>query len=131
MAISWVYEHAIAPLDISVDHLGAHLVVCISGGSAPHIGSVALSTPRPSLAGSGTSATSSVLNRIGHKDEVVGREVADMLASRLDTVVCCICGIHVDDASEDEIRACATLGNEIATFLLERLEAPTDRKVTP
>ncbi|WP_251197985.1 hypothetical protein [Anaerotardibacter muris] len=121
MPRSWVYEHPIGTLDLSVQHLGAHLVVCISGSDVPHIGSVVLATPRPSLSGSGASATSSVLNRIGHKDEFVGRIVAEVLASQLDTVVCCVCGVHKDDASADQIAACAPLGDELAAFLLERI----------
>ena len=118
---SWVYEHSFATLDLSLEQLGAHLVICISGGDAPHIGSVVLSTPRPSLTGAGTSATSSVLNLPGHKDEAVARQVSEALAATLDTTVCCICGIHVDDATPEAVASCATLGQELADFLIANL----------
>lgn len=121
MPQSWVYEHTIATLDLVIEQLGTQLVICVSGGSAPHIGSVTLASPRPSLTGTGTSATSSVINLIGHKDEAVGRPLAEMLAARLDTTVCCICGIHIDDASPEDIASCETLGSDIATFLLDKL----------
>lgn len=128
MSRSWVYEHSIGSLAISAEQLGTHLVVCISGGNAPHIGSVVLSESRPSLTGSGKSATSSVLNRLGHKDEVIARVVSDRLAAHLDTVVCCICGIHKDNATPKDIRSCETLGEEVARFLLEHL---MDQNETP
>ena len=121
MPQSWVFEHPIGALSLGVQHLGAHLLVSISGGDAPHIGSVVLATPRPSLSGSGMSATSSILNRIGHKDEIVARGVAETLAAQLDTVVCCVCGIHKDDATADDITACANLDELLSTFLLERI----------
>ena len=121
MPQSWVYEHTIATLDLTIEQLGTQLVVCVSGGSTPHIGSVTLASPRPSLAGTGMSATSSVLNLIGHKDEAVGRPLAEMLASRLDTTVCCICGIHIDDATPEDIASCKTLGCDIASFLIDEL----------
>ena len=121
MPQNWAYEHTIGSLDLSVEHLGAHLVICISGGDAPHIGSVVVAESRPSLSGNGRSATSSVLNRIGHKDEAIAREVAEGLAVRFDTVVCCVCGIHKDDATPEDIAACATLGEELVHFLTERL----------
>ncbi len=128
MSQSWVYEHTIGSLNITVEHLGAHVTICISGGDAPHIGSVVLSTPRPSLTGQGTSATSSVLNNIGHKDELVARQVAEHLAAKLDTMVCCVCGIHKDDATPKDIASCATLGEELALFISDRLSEDGQRR---
>lgn len=122
---SWVYEHSFATLDLSVEQLGAQLVICISGGDAPHIGSVVLATPRPSLTGKGLSATSSVLNLPGHKDEVIARQVGEALATRLNTTVCCICGIHVDGASPKALASCATLGQELTDFLIANLTENT------
>lgn len=121
MPQSWVFEHPIGALSLSVQHLGTHLLVSISGGDAPHIGSVVLAEPRPSLSGAGTSATSSVLNRIGHKDEAVARGVAEALTAHLDTVVCCVCGIHKDDATADDIAACANLDVQLSASVLERI----------
>ena len=121
MPQSWVYEHTIATLDLSVEQLGTQLVVCVSGGNTPHIGSVTLASPRSSLTGTGMSATSSVLNLPGHKDEAVGRPLAEALASTLNTTVCCICGIHIDDATPEDIASCETLGCDIATFLIDEL----------
>lgn len=121
------FEHALGTVAVSIEHLGACVVVCVSGGDEPHIGSVALAEARASLTGEGTSATSSVFNRLGHKDEFVARTVAETLAIALNTTVCCICGIHKDNATPEDIQASATLGQEVASTLLERL-APSSNQ---
>lgn len=121
------FEHALGTVAVSIEHLGACMVVCVSGGDEPHIGSVVLAEARASLTGEGTSATSSVLNRLGHKDEFVARTVAETLATALNTTVCCICGIHKDNATPEDIQASATLGQEVASTLLERL-APSSNQ---
>ena len=121
------FEHALGTVAVSIEHLGACMVVCVSGGDEPHIGSVVLAEARASLTGEGTSATSSVLNRLGHKDEFVARTVAETLATALNITVCCICGIHKDNATPEDIQASATLGQEVASTLLERL-APSSNQ---
>lgn len=76
-------------------------------GSLPgsHVGSVALAQPRPSLTGEGQSATVSTLNLCGHKDDVVANAVAQRVSAQTGAVVCCTCGIHVDDATPQELKA--------------------------
>lgn len=79
--------------------MGEDLCVSIWGGDAPHVGSTVLALPRPSLTGQGTSATLSVLNRPGHKDDAIAAAVAKELSSRLNIVVSCTAGIHMDHAT--------------------------------
>lgn len=80
-------------------------------GGLPHLGAVALATPRPSLRDpSRPSSTSSVLTLPGHKDDVVARMVAERLASQLDQNVSVAAGIHAGpaghyDLSEADLRA--------------------------
>ena len=62
---------------------GRDLLVVLTGGDAPHVDSVIAAAPRPSLRGVGMSATSNVINRNGHYDEVPGRRVAERLAASL------------------------------------------------
>ncbi len=102
---------------------GKDLWVTLTGGTRPHIGSVILAVPRPSLKDpSTTSSTSSVLNRPGHLDERPGRDLAEKLAARLGCNVALACGIHYDDLTpvslEDIMGICAQLGDE----LLEKLK---------
>ena len=74
----------------------ADCTICIWGGDTPHVGSVVMSTARPSLTGSGVGVTSSVLNGIGHKDEYVARKFAEAAAEKFVCTAVCSCGIHID-----------------------------------
>ena len=84
--------------------IGDDLCLIVSGGDAPHIGCVTLSSPRPSLSDKDIiSSTSSVLNRVGHKDDEVGRYISEKLSAKLNKHVAVICGIHVDNITQDEL----------------------------
>lgn len=85
--------------------LGADYSITVWGGAKPHIGCTVLAIPRPSLTGDGSrSATASVLNVTGHKDEQICRYLAEKTAKRTGSVVVCTGGFHIDDATEDQIR---------------------------
>ena len=61
-------------ITISKIFLGDDILIIVKGGDKFHIGTSVLAVPRPSLSRDGTvSVTSSVLNVIGHKDEVICR----------------------------------------------------------
>ncbi|MFQ5692537.1 MAG: proteasome assembly chaperone 4 family protein [Nitrospinota bacterium] len=110
------------PLRLEARWQGADLAVRLYGGSRPHIGSVVLAVPRPSLRDpSKTSATASVLNRPGHQDEWPARRLAESLASRLRTNVAVFCGIHYDGLDDDRIeelkRRCEALAEEVLPAL--------------
>lgn len=102
------------PLTCIVTPMGDDLSLSIYGGQRAHIGCTVLAVPRPSLTGIGRSATVSVLNRTGHKDDVVATAVAQRVAAELDCAVSCCCGIHVDDASPALIAAIAEAPDVIA-----------------
>lgn len=122
MSQCFTHEHPIGTIAITFERLGSDVVVCISGGDVAHVGSIVVASPRPSLTGSGRSATSSVINLPGHKDEFVARTIAETLAHELDATICCICGIHKNDATPEEIASCITLGDDIASMLLDAIE---------
>ena len=99
--------------------VGEDLCVIICGGDSPHIGCVTLSVPRPSLQDSAVaSATTSVLNVIGHKDDEAARYVSYVLSSKLNKNVVVTCGIHVDDITNEEIK-----------ITIEHLKNLTDRLI--
>lgn len=102
---------------------GDDCTIVIKGGSAPHIGSVCLAVPRPSLTGSGTSATVSVLNRTGHMDDSVACAVAKYVAAARNCAVACACGIHIDNASAEVIAHIQQAQADIVTCVLDLLEA--------
>ena len=88
--------------------LGKDLIVSIWGGTRPHIGAVAMAVPRPSLRDPDvTSSTSSVLTRMGHKEDEIVKRVSERLSSELGMVVVVsrarvAAGCHNETASDDD-----------------------------
>ena len=104
--------------------LGGDLSVTLSGGDRGHIGAVALSQPRPShREGGGVSATTSVLALLGHKEDDLARALGTELASRLDSVVCVACGIHVEGLGAEGLAAILELAGELKEALAQRILA--------
>lgn len=97
-------EAAGCSLEVSAAFVGEDILVCLQGGERPHLGCVVQTEPRESLTGDGSvSATSSVLNYPGHKDEVVCRYVAEKISRELKRRVVCTGGFHKDGINVDEI----------------------------
>jgi hypothetical protein len=91
-------------VDFTSVAMGNDLCVVIAGGELPHLGAVAVAQARPSLADkTKTSATTSVITLLGHKEDVIASRVAHALAARLKKNVVVCCGIHVDDIRADEM----------------------------
>lgn len=85
---------------------GDDLAVMICGGEKGHIGAVALAEPRDSLRDAQKiSASASVLCCSGHKEDLLARETALMLAARFNCRVTVTAGLHVDNASAEDIAA--------------------------
>ena len=98
-------EAAGCSLEVSAAFVGEDIFVCLQGGERPHLGCVVQTEPRESLTGDGSvSATSSVLNYPGHKDEVVCRYVAEKISRELKRRVVCTGGFHKDGITSEEIR---------------------------
>jgi hypothetical protein len=112
--------HQEGPYRIHAEALfvGDDLVVSIWGGSKPHVGAVALSIPRPSLEnGAKISSTSSVLTRLGHKEDEIVKRVAERISAALNKVVVVSAGIHWNNISDEGIgtiqSVCETLTDRL------------------
>lgn len=91
-------------VEITLLPCGQDLSVTILGGSRPHIGASALALPRPSLADPAKpSASESVLCVPGHKDDVVAKEAAHRLATAFGCTVNVCAGLHLDNATPEDI----------------------------
>ena len=115
-----VYEKELpfSTIKMYVLKLGDDYNITISGGDKPHIGSSVLAIPRPSLAGDGSiSATSSVMNMVGHKDEQICRYLAEKVCINKNAVVLCSGGFHVDDISKDGINEVLQVVKELAEMI--------------
>lgn len=100
---------------------GRDLIVAIFGGQAPHVGSVAVAVPRPSLRDPAvTSATASVITLVRHKDDELAEPIAEFLARELGRVVVLSVGIHVDQATPDDIQAITGTACQLARELCRR-----------
>lgn len=115
-------EAAGCPLEVSAAFVGEDVLVCLQGGDRPHLGCVVQTEPRESFTGDGSvSATSSVLNYPGHKDEVVCRYVAEKISRELNRRVVCTGGFHKDGITVEEIREVQRAVEQIAEQIVGRL----------
>ena len=91
--------------NVTVNRIGEDISILFTGGERPHIGCTVLALPRPSLTGDGSvSATSSVVNVTGHKDEAVCRFLAEKVCKKTGRTVVCTGGFHVDGITEEQTR---------------------------
>lgn len=92
------------PLTCQIISMGNDFSIAVYGGELPHVGSVVMAQARPSLTGKGISATSSVINSVGHKDEAAARMFAEAVAIQENCTAVCVCGIHMDDATCEQLK---------------------------
>lgn len=79
--------------------VGQELLVVISNENA-HIGAVALAE----YDGRAERVSTSVVTRLGHKDDAVATQAAHRLAKGTKRTVCVVAGIHIDHATAEDIR---------------------------
>lgn len=85
-------------VSLSVQWIGSDLIVCLFNGQG-HLGAVAVAD----FCHAENRASTSVITRLGHKDDTVARNAAHTLCRKFKKPVCAIAGIHVDDITEEEI----------------------------
>ena len=79
-------------------HLGSDLVACIYNDNA-HIGAVAIGEYDHNE----KRASTSVITRLGHKDDAVAQRAAYSISKSTKRPVCVIAGIHLDNITKEEI----------------------------
>ena len=102
--------------------MGKDYTLAVYGGDTPHVGSVVMAVARPSLTGKGVSATSSVLNGVGHNDEEVARVFAEAVAKSKACTAVCACGIHVDGITPGQLGRVQEASQRLLQRVLESLE---------
>ena len=119
-------------LEASVLTLGPDLLVAVWGGTHPHIGAVALALPRPSLRDKKkTSATSSVLTLLGHKEDVTAKMISEALAAALNQNVVVTAGIHWDSLKPEEIEGIVRLTDKLTKKIIEKVGHPSPQPSPP
>lgn len=97
--------------------LGEDLVITIQNVHG-HIG--AISVAQPYLKDRQVHVTLNTWNQLGHKDDVVACMYAKAIAIKIQRVVTCICGIHIDDITERQIETMMSwVENDISCLLKE------------
>ena len=100
---------------------GADIAVAVTGGTAAHIGAVALGEFEPERG----SATVSCITVRTHLDDRVACRFAKRLSAALGCTVTVSAGLHVDDAGEAEIAALVENSERCLSALLAALKEET------
>lgn len=74
--------------------IGNDLLVIITGGEEEHIGSVTLKQEKESF---------QTISKKGHKDYMVSERMTGIIYDKIRKDVLVICGIHIEDATKEEI----------------------------
>ncbi len=83
---------------------GEDISVIIYGGEKPHIGAVSISIARPSLENpDNISSSTSVFTLIGHKEDVIAKEIAESVTKTTKRNTVTIVGLHIDRANKEDI----------------------------
>ena len=102
---------------MEVIELGDDLLLVLTGGDSPHVGTVVMTEPRGDREGEMYRCTTSVLNVTGHRDEEVARPMAEAACKSTGKRVVCVSGIHLDNASRSDINdaldACRELAKKV------------------
>ena len=100
------------PLTLRAEPVGEDLLLLVTGGDSPHIGSLTAAAP-------GIGPESFVFP--GHRDEAVGELFAARLAPLFPGRVAVVCGIHYDGITREGIEAVLSAGERLALRLLPLL----------
>ncbi len=118
-------EHGSNPLQVEALAVisGGDVTVIFGGGTHYHIGATALAVPRPSLADPNQmSASASVICVSGHKEDEIARRAALLLTSILNCIVVVSVGLHVDEASADDIKIMLDNFDKVSIKIAEELK---------
>ncbi len=97
-------------VSLSAHHMGNDLVVFIYNSNA-HIGAVAVGEYDHQE----KRASTSVITRLGHKDDAIAQKAAHSISKSTKKPVCVIAGVHLDNITEQEINELL----ENASFMVE------------
>jgi hypothetical protein len=111
-------------IDALVQSLGTDLLVSLWGGTGPHIGAVGIAVPRPSLDDpQRASATSSNYTFLGHKEDVVVKQVSEAIAAALGRNVVVAAGLHWDGLVPRDLEIVEDLTRRIAEKIIRQRQA--------
>ena len=106
-------------IELFAFHLGNDLIICIGNQNA-HLGAVAIGEYDHKE----QRASSSVITRLGHRDDEIAKREAHLVAKHTKKPVCVISGIHLDNITKEEIDEILSQADSLIVELLSELEKP-------
>ncbi len=104
-------------VDLNSFEMGDDLVFMLTGGNKPHIGAVALAIPYKQT------SSASLLSVYGHKDGEIAKPLAEKVSKVIKKTVIFIVGIHLDNATKEDIQKFINNSNhEVDKFLNDYIE---------
>lgn len=104
-------------IELFAYHLGNDLIVCICNENA-HLGAVAIGEYDHKA----ERASSSVITRLGHRDDEIAKREAHFMAKHTKKPVCVITGIHLNNITKEEIDEISSQADGLIMELLNELE---------
>ena len=98
-------------------YMGEDLIVCIFNDNA-HIGALALAEYDHMV----QRVSTSVVTRLGHKDDVVAQRAAHSISKNTKKPVCVIAGIHIHNITEEEMKQVLENTNSLVDELLSEIK---------
>ncbi|WP_270403450.1 isopentenyl-diphosphate Delta-isomerase [Candidatus Collinsella stercoripullorum] len=105
-------------VDVTMVDTGRGVTVTVGSraAGAAHVGATAQAIPRPEP---GRTATVSILAVPCHRDEIPAHDIAAIVATALRVPVTATCGIHVDDASKEDIAQLVDVCRQVGERVIE------------
>ena len=75
-------------------NIGNDMLIVITGGEEDHIGSATLIEEKDHV---------QTIIKKGHQDHVISEKIANIIYDTIEKDLLVVCGIHIDDASKEEI----------------------------
>ena len=89
-------------------HLGDDLLLILGGGEKPHLGAIIICEPKKPI---------QVVKMQGHYDHIVIKPLAEKACTKYHTRVIAVGGIHIDNASKEEIKILVENCKELETCI--------------
>lgn len=103
---------------------GEDISVTLVGGSLEHIGAVSLAVYEPER----DSATVSTICSYGHRDDYLASMYAKRISSSLKCTVSVSAGVHIDNASAEDIKELSAEAESALSILLAGLKEEKSEK---
>ncbi len=95
--------------------MGDDLCILIDGGDQPHIGASSITSPQ-------TNGFSKTICLPHHKENIITNKVSQKICSTTNRTTCCVCGIHIDSITKEEIEIILHMIDELTDSLLVKLK---------